>query len=215
MSLTIVATPIGNLGDVTLRALEVLKSAEIIIGEEKREASTFLKRMGISSENLYLLNEHSREDDIRELLDFCRTKSVALITDCGTPGFCDPGADLVALCRKNNIPVTACPGASSLMNALMPCGARLDRFYFAGFLDRDSQKRKAQLQKLKSRGEPVVVMETPYRWNAFLKDCAVVDPQWKATLLLDATKPEERWFQDRVEKLAQTEIEGEGVLILS
>ena len=123
MPLKLVATPIGDPKDITLRAIDVLKEADVVIGEERREVSKLLKSLGIEAKMLELLNEHSRDNDVTDLLELCRTKSVALVTDCGTPGFCDPGARLVAACRREGILSTPVPGASSLMCLLSVSGS--------------------------------------------------------------------------------------------
>src|SRR5438045_691923 len=115
MSLFVVATPIGNYADLSLHAIDVLKSCDLVIGEEKREVELLLKRAGAFPKSYELLNEHSRPADVEKLVLECAHKTVALVSDCGTPGFCDPGADLVHLCRKKGISIKALPGPSSLM----------------------------------------------------------------------------------------------------
>ncbi len=118
MSLFIVATPIGNPKDITLRALEELKNADLIIGEEKRELFRFLKPLELHEKKVAFLNEHTQPRDFEELVSACEDENVCLVSDCGTPGFCDPGSELVAACRKKGIAVTPIPGASSLMTLL-------------------------------------------------------------------------------------------------
>ncbi|MCB0351594.1 MAG: methyltransferase, partial [Bdellovibrionales bacterium] len=139
--LFIVATPIGNYSDITLRALELLKTCDILIGEEHRVASTMLKKLGLEQREIYLLNEHSNKKDIDELVKLCAEKNVALISDCGTPGFSDPGAELIERCRKNNIQVSSAPGASSLMTLLSLSSQRINQFVFVGFLPANNEAR--------------------------------------------------------------------------
>src|SRR5688572_5468117 len=103
MALYVVATPIGNSKDITLRALEILKSAELIIGEEMKVLRQILKNAGVQAPQAETLNEHSTTKDIEFFVGECRDKTVALVSDCGTPGFCDPGADLVKACRKAGV----------------------------------------------------------------------------------------------------------------
>ncbi len=134
MGLVLVATPIGNDQDISLRALEFLKQADTIILEEFKESTRFLRAQGISGKTYEQLNEHSTPEDILRLTQLCAEKEVALITDCGTPGFCDPGADLVRECRKKNISVKTMPGPSSLMAMLSLSSQRLDQFVFRGFM---------------------------------------------------------------------------------
>ena len=95
MSLFVIATPIGHAKDISLRAIETLQAAEVVIGEEFKEVSKLLKGLDIKGKPLEVLNEHSTPDDIQNLLKLCQTKRVALVSDCGTPGFCDPGAALI------------------------------------------------------------------------------------------------------------------------
>src|SRR5947207_403646 len=115
MSLHLVAVPIGDPGDITQRAIATLAAADIVVGEERKEVSKLLKALGVQGKRMELLNEHSKDSDVTELAGFCRELKVALVTDCGTPGFCDPGARLVAACRSQNTAMTTVPGASSLM----------------------------------------------------------------------------------------------------
>jgi 16S rRNA (cytidine1402-2'-O)-methyltransferase len=189
MSLTVIATPIGNYGDITLRAIESLKIADIIICEELKPARILLKRLGIEplSKNLIQLNEHTRNSDLTECLSHCRTQKVALISDCGTPGFCDPGADLVDACLKEKIQVDVNPGASSLMTLLSIAGVRLDEFYFVGFLPAEKGSRQKKLDSLKNLKMPLIAMDTPYRLNATLEDFARLRPKAQAILGADLT----------------------------
>lgn len=168
MSLFVIATPIGHIDDITIRAKKQLISADIIIGEEYHEASRLLKKLGINNKTINVLNEHSR--DLKDHIQLCKNKKVALISDCGTPGFCDPGADLVALCRKNNIPVRGLPGASSLTTFLSVMGVHLDQFYFRGFLPAKREAREKEWKKLRHIKSPIILMDTPYRLGKFLDE---------------------------------------------
>ena len=96
MSLHLIAVPIGDPGDITKRAIDTLSTADVVIGEERREVSKLLKSLGIEGKRMELLNEHSSDAGVADLAELCRTVRVALVSDCGTPGFCDPGARLVA-----------------------------------------------------------------------------------------------------------------------
>lgn len=203
MPLFIVATPIGNYKDITLRALEVLRSADLVIGEERKELSKLFKFLEIPPKDTEFLNEHSRPEDIRSLLEICRTKNVALVSDCGTPGFCDPGALLVAACRKEKIPVTPLPGASSLMTLLSVAGHRLDQFLFLGFLPAEREERNRSLQSLKTQKTPVVLMDTPYRLAKLISELALIFPARKAILGLNLTQPEEKILEDSIQNLSK------------
>src|SRR5258708_24103292 len=122
MSLTVVAVPIGNYEDITLRAKETLANCDVVICEEIKPASILFKRLGIPDKEFFQLNEHSTPKDIEPLIELCKIKKVALISDCGTPGFCDPGPELVDGCFKEGVSVGVNPGPSSLMALLSLSG---------------------------------------------------------------------------------------------
>lgn len=190
--LTLVPVPIGNPGDFTLRGIEALKAAEIVIVEERKESSAWLRTQGITGKPFENLNEHSTPEDLKRLAQICYEKNVALITDCGTPGFCDPGADLVRLCRQQNISVKALPGASSLMLLLSLSSQRLDQFYFRGFLPANTEDRERELKKIALVKEPMVLMDTPYRLNKMVQDLATHFPARRILVALSLTQPEEK-----------------------
>lgn len=192
MSLTLVAVPIGNLGDITLRALETLKTCDLIIGEERKPMFKLLKSLGLPTpENFELLNEHSEKDDILRIAKICSQKKVALITDCGTPGFSDPGAELVKACRKLNTPVTSNPGASSLTTFISLTGVKLKQFHFEGFLPRESSDREKRLKQLSQFKLPIILMDTPYRLKKTLGECSEHFKQKYCVLGMDLTKENE------------------------
>lgn len=171
MSLQVVSIPIGNSEDISLRALRALKEAEAIIGEERKPLFQLLKSLDIPRpECIEYLNEHSSDQDLKPLVELCKNKKVVLVSDCGTPVFCDPGAQLIALCRKQNIPITAAPGASSLMVLLSLSGVPLKEFYFRGFLPAKTELRREAIINLQKHTCPIVLMDTPYRMQALLSD---------------------------------------------
>ncbi len=170
MSLELVATPIGDSGDLTQRAIDVLKAADVVIGEERREVSKLLKSLGIEGKRLELLNEHTRDAELSDLVALCRTSRVALVTDCGTPGFCDPGARLVALCRSEGLSSKPIPGASSLMCLLSVSGSDMRSFLFRGFLPAEREERSTALNELTREKRPVILMDTPYRLGRLLTE---------------------------------------------
>lgn len=215
MSLSVVATPIGNPQDITLRAIEALKSAEVIIGEEFRETTTLLKRLGIPKPQLESLNEHSKPEDLKALLEACKTKNVVLISDCGTPGFCDPGADLVDLCRKNQIPVHPVPGASSLMALLAVSGRRLENFVFHGFLPAKTEAREAALTAVGKEPRAQIIMDTPYRLEKLLGELARACPGRTGFLGLNMTAEGESYHSGTLAQLqAQASGKAEFVLLI-
>ena len=191
MALKIIATPIGDPGDITLRAIEALRAADVVIGEERAEASRLLKRIDAGAKDLRLLNEHTRDDDLAELLELCRGRDVALISDCGTPGFCDPGARLVAACRRAGIAVTALPGASSLMCMLSLSGEDIREFWFRGFLPVEREERAEALRAALRSRAPVVLMDTPYRLGRLLSEIAEAAPDRALIIGVDFTSAAE------------------------
>ncbi len=193
MSLTLVAVPIGHIDDITIRALKTLQESDLVIGEERKPLFRLFKQLQIGRpKDFRLLNEHSTREDIQELCQFCANINVALVTDCGTPGFSDPGAELVALCRKKGIPVTANPGASSLTTFLSLCGVRLENFDFRGFLPREADKREIAIKALSQISQPTIIMDTPYRLHKTLQQMATWLNNKKITLAMDLTKESER-----------------------
>lgn len=208
MSLKIIATPIGNPGDITLRAIESLREADVVIGEERSEVSKLLKRLEIKDKKLELLNEHSKDDDVAELLKMCRESKVALVSDCGTPGFCDPGARLVRACRAAGIEVQGLPGASSLMTLLSLNGTDVREFVFRGFLPAERDERTQALNELKREGRAVVLMDTPYRLGRLLSELAEAFGDRKALIGLNLTQETERVIEAPLSKLAK-DLEGQ------
>ena len=195
MSLTLIAVPIGNLGDITLRALNSLKEADLYIGEERKPMFRLLKELGITTpEKFELLNEHSSPDEIKDLAKLCKDQRAVLLTDCGTPGFSDPGAELVSACRDLGIPVTSNPGPSSLTTFMSLCGVRLEKFDFLGFPPRDSEQRQQFFKQLAQSKHAVIIMDTPYRLQKCLGELSQNAPNKKLVLGLDLTKENEQFF---------------------
>jgi 16S rRNA (cytidine1402-2'-O)-methyltransferase len=192
LSLILIATPIGNPGDITLRALEELKKAEVIFGEEFAPLTRLLKAHDVPKPRLELLNEHSTPEQTRALFALVKVHRCALITDAGTPGFCDPGFQLVRHCRDNGVPVSSAPGASSLMSLLALSGTRLEQFYFRGFLPRENSERQADIRSLMKMRVPVILMDTPYRLKKTLQELAAAGADRRAVLGMDFTQETER-----------------------
>jgi len=203
MPLSVVAVPIGNPGDITLRAIEVLRTADVVIGEERREVSKLLKSLGIENKPIELLNEHSSEADVNQLLELVREKKVALVSDCGTPGFCDPGAKLVAACRREGLTATPVPGASSLMCLLSIAGHDLREFLFRGFLPAEREARNEALRELDREERPFILMDTPYRMSRLLAELAERWPERTAVLGCDFTQPTETILEAKLKKLPE------------
>lgn len=202
MSLTVVSVPIGHPDDITFRAIETIKAAEVLIGEERKPLFQLLKQLDIPRPgHIEYLNEHSEADDIEKLTKLCYSQKVVLVSDCGTPGFCDPGARLVRACRTQGIPVTANPGASSLMVLLSISGLQLKEFLFKGFLPANNEKRKKELQSLKKIRLPIVIMDTPYRLQKTLTELKATFPDRECTLGIRLTHNDEIILQSSLKIL--------------
>lgn len=192
MALTLVSVPIGNREDITLRALKSLKLAELYIGEERKPMFRLLKELGVATpKNYELLNEHTEPKEITALAKKCQEFETVLITDCGTPGFSDPGAELVRECRKKNIPVTSNPGACSLAVFMSLSGVKLTQFNFSGFLPRETKERENKLRELGRLKQPTIIMDTPYRLKKTLQQCKQLLAHKNFVLGMDLTKPNE------------------------
>jgi len=172
--LYIVSTPIGNLKDITLRALEVLKAVDLIAAEDTRHTGILLKHYGIKTPltSYFEHNELKKADHLLRLLK--EGKNVALVTDAGTPGISDPGYRLVKLARENSIPMTVVPGACALVAALSLSGLPTDSFVFAGFLPVKQGARRKKLEEFKSETRTVIFYESPHRLLKALEDIKAV-----------------------------------------
>ncbi len=191
-ALYIVATPIGNPDDITLRALTTLKMVDALICEEFRNGSRLLKKLSIEKE-LITLNEHNESGQIEAILiRLAQGQNLALISDCGTPLFSDPGSELVAMVSSAGFSVVPIPGASSLMTAISATPLPLKKFFFGGFLSRVPAERSAELKKLKLHRQPVILMDTPYRLGSLLTDVSkVFGKGHTVTLACNLTQPNE------------------------
>jgi len=198
--LSIVATPIGNPGDITLRAIDTLKNADAVICEEYKPGSTLLKKLGIPDKELVLLNEHNEPECAADLLvRLMNGQNLALVSDCGTPVFSDPGAYLIQMAASAGVKVTPIPGASSLMAALSILDFKMGQYYFAGFLPRDPENRRKELSRLRGLRVPIVLMDTPYRLTQLLEDIAkVFGKNCFITIGFDLTLPGETIFRGEV-----------------
>lgn len=202
-TLYIVSTPIGNPGDLTLRALEVLKAADAVLCEEHKEGARFLKSISVSKP-LIELNEHNESDMIQTvLLRLMNGENLALISDCGTPVFNDPGRQLLDLLYGSRIPIVPVPGASSLMAAISACPFDLDQFYFAGFLPSKTEQRAAVMARLATSSNAIILMDTPYHLSKVLAEVVkAFGRSQKIFLACDITLPTERFYLGEVQKVA-------------
>jgi len=216
--LFIVATSIGNPKDITLRAIDILRSVDAVICEERKDGSRLLKQLEISGKPLIELNEHNEADMIQQILiDLMNGKNMALISDCGTPVFSDPGKQLLKLMAEMRIKVVPVPGASSLMAALSLCPFDMENFTFLGFLPPKTEQRAAVLQKHKLADNPIILMDTPYRLVKLLDEVSkTFGRQQQIFLALDLTLSSEATYLGSVQDVA-AQVQGrkaEFILIL-
>lgn len=217
-TLYVVATPLGNLEDITLRALRVLKEADLIAAEDTRRTRTLLVRYGIATPTTSYF-EHNRARKAPYLLRLLREgKTVALVTDAGTPGISDPGADLVRAAREAGIPVVPIPGPSAVTAALSVAGLPADRFVFEGFLPVKAGRRLARLRELRALGRTVVIYEGPHRVPETLAAIREVFGPVEVVLARELTKQFEEIRRGPPEALlaafGERPIRGEVTLIL-
>ena len=169
--LYIVATPIGNLGDITLRALEVLKNVDLVAAEDTRRSGMLLKHFEIKKP-LISYHEHNEAMRTAQLIErLVGGENIALITDAGMPGLSDPGARLIRECIVRDLAFTIVPGPSSILTALVGSGFKIDNFFFGGFLPNKSGGRERELRAAAEREEATIFFESPYRLTKTLKAC--------------------------------------------
>ncbi len=186
--LYVVATPIGNLDDITLRALEVLKSVDVIAAEDTRHSGNLLKHFEIRKP-LVSYHQHNEAMRAAELIErLVAGENIAVITDAGMPGLSDPGGRLLRKCIERGVAYTIVPGPSSILTALVGSGFALDRFYFGGFLPVKSGQRERELRAAADREETSVYFESPYRLTKTLTACAAIMPERQLCVARELTK---------------------------
>lgn len=208
--LFLVATPIGNLDDMTFRAIETLKNVDIVVYEERKEGSRLLRHFGIEKP-VESLNEHNESASTFIILDHLHHgKNVAVVSDSGTPVFSDPGQMLVRKAIDAGIKIIPIPGASSLMPALTVSGFSIDQFVFYGWLSPKRPRRISELQLLRRELRTIIVMDTPYRLVPLMKDIAeVFGTTRNVCVAFDLTMPDEEIFHGTAPLLA-SQFEKEG-----
>ena len=186
--LSIIGSPIGNLGDITLRALEILKEADLVAAEDTRRSSILLNRYEISKP-LISFHQHNEARRTTEIVDHLRSgKRVALLTDAGMPSISDPGYRLVRACIENDLPFQVIPGSSAVLTALVGSGLPTDRFFFGGFLPVKSGQRERELQAALERDCTSVYFESPHRLIRSLEVLRQRDPARKICVARELTK---------------------------
>ncbi len=214
--LYIVATPIGNLEDITLRAINILKNVDIIAAEDTRHTLKLLNHFEISKP---LISYHRHNEDtktevlIKELIS---GKDIALVSDAGTPGICDPGEEIIKECIEKNIEVIPIPGACAMINALICSGISTKEFIFIGFLPLNKKLRKEKLEEIQKANKTLILYEAPHKLESTLKDLKPILEDRKIVLAREITKIHEEFIRGDIDFLIEKskEIKGEIVLII-
>jgi 16S rRNA (cytidine1402-2'-O)-methyltransferase len=203
MPLAVCATPIGNLDDVTLRVLEELRSAAVVLCEDTRHTRVLLERHGISA-RLLSYHEHNEAKRTAELVPRLQAgERVALVSDAGLPGISDPGARLVAAALDAGVPVTVLPGASAVETALVASGLVGERYQFVGFLPRGAKALRSLWHEIARWPYPVVAFESPRRLPATLRSLADAEPQRPVAVCRELTKKFEEVVRGSAEAVAE------------
>jgi 16S rRNA (cytidine1402-2'-O)-methyltransferase len=220
-ALYIVATPIGNLGDISERAIEILKQVDLIAAEDTRHSGTLLQRFGINSK-VCAYHEHNEEKATEQLIQQIQNgESIALISDAGTPLINDPGYKLVVAAHDNSIKVVPIPGPSAIITALSASGLPTNRFTYEGYLPAKSEARKKRLQELLSESRTLVFYEAPHRIVESLKIMQeIFGAERRVTVARELTKQFEQIVRDNLSAINESlesgeiKIKGEFVVIV-
>jgi 16S rRNA (cytidine1402-2'-O)-methyltransferase len=217
-TLYIVSTPIGNLNDITFRAVEVLKQVDLIACEDTRRTKILLEKFGLAKNliSYYNYNERQRaEEIIRELKS---GKNVALVSDSGTPGISDPGFVLIKRAIEENITVIPIPGPTAFVCALVSSGLPMDEFVFVGFLPH-KKGRKTKLKKLSEEERTIILYESPHRLIKTLNEILEIFGDREIAVAKELTKIHEEFFRGKIsevlKKLTPDKIKGEFVIVIS
>ena len=217
-ALYVVGTPIGNLGDLTPRAGEVLARADLVLAEDTRRTRGLLAHLGLAKKPLERLDAHATTRRVEGVVErLAEGASVALVTDAGMPGVSDPGAALVSAARARGIPVVPIPGPSAITAAVAASGLVAGPFVFLAFLPRSGKKRRLALERIARSQEPVVLFEAPARVASTLRDLAALAPSRPVALCRELTKVHEEILTGTLADLAALEREwlGEVTLVVA
>lgn len=217
-TLYLVSTPIGNMSDITYRAVKVLSEVDFVAAEDTRNSARLLRFFGISKE-LVSYHEHNKKSRGEEILTRLQNgESCALVTDAGTPAVSDPGEDLVRLCTENGVPVTAAPGVSAAVTALTLSAINTRRFVFEGFLPAEKSERRERLDAIKDETRTIILYEAPHKLKRTLTDLSSALGDRRVSLCRELTKLNEEISRTTLNEAVAfynvSEPRGEYVLIL-
>ncbi|RXT08989.1 16S rRNA (cytidine(1402)-2'-O)-methyltransferase [Ammoniphilus sp. CFH 90114] len=217
--LYLVATPIGNLGDITVRALEILKSVDIIAAEDTRQTRKLLNHFEIDT-RLVSHHEHNKEASSKGIIQWLKEgKKLALVSDAGMPAISDPGYELVRVAIQHEIPVITIPGPNAALSALIASGLPTDKFIFLGFLPRDKKPLREELNRIKVYPETLLFYEAPHRVLKMIKEVHEVMGNRQIVLARELTKKYEEYIRGSVEEVIgyleqQDQVRGEFTVII-
>ncbi len=217
--LYIVSTPIGNLKDATLRAVDVFKKADLILTEDTRSAGKFLKKFGISHKPFLSFFEHNEKKRVPQIVVRLKDgQDIALISRAGTPLVSDPGYRLVQACIKEGINFTSIPGPSAVINALILSGLPTDSFIFLGFLPQKKSKRKQKLERAGRAEATIILFENPKKVVITLKQIKEVLGDRECCIVREMTKVHEETLRGKISEvisqIAERDIKGECTLVI-
>lgn len=215
-TLYVVATPIGNLDDITLRAIKVLQGVDVIAAEDTRHTLKLLNHLEISKP---LISYHRHNEDIKtevlieKLLD---EQNIALVSDAGTPGICDPGEVVIKKCIEEGIEVIPIPGACAMINALIASGIDTREFTFLGFLPLNKKSRKEKLEEIKASRKTMILYEAPHKLQSTLKDLSDILEERQIVLARELTKIHEEFIRGTIKEIMEQaeNLKGEMVLMI-
>ena len=214
--LYLVATPIGNLEDITLRALKVLKEVDLIAAEDTRHTLRLLNHFEISKPliSYYKQNEKTKSEVLIEKL--LEGKNIAVVSDAGTPGISDPGEEIVKVAIENNIEIIPIPGACALVNALIASGLSTREFCFIGFLSAIKKEKREKLEEIKYETRTLILYEAPHKLKGTLESILEILGNRKIVLARELTKIHEEFIRDTVSNILDRidEIKGEFVILI-
>ena len=214
--LYIVATPIGNLEDITLRALRVLKEVDLIAAEDTRQTLKLLNHFEI---NKPLISYHRHNEEVKSniLIEKLNDgENIALVSDAGTPGICDPGEEVIKKAIENEIDVIPIPGACAMINALIASGIDTKEFNFLGFLPLNKKLRKIKLEEIKNSNKTIIIYEAPHKIKLTLGDLKPIIENRKIVLARELTKIHEEFIRKNIEEILSEvdNLKGEMILII-
>lgn len=215
--LYIVATPIGNLEDITLRAIRILKEVDIIAAEDTRHTLKLLNHLEISKPliSYHRHNEEVKSDILIEKLQ--EGKNIALVSDAGTPGICDPGEEIIKKCIQLDIQIVPIPGACAMINSLICSGIDTKEFCFFGFLPLNKKLRRNKLEEIEKSNKTLIIYEAPHKLKSTLQDLKLIlSDDRKITLAREITKIHEEFIRGNIDYVIENseDIKGEIVLII-